>query len=667
MKTTTLQQRPLSPRTRQQQQSRIWSMVVLLLFLGPIAVISGAILCELARAAKRPRAFAWLALAGVVGLALLVWRWRSLYDEVLTLGNAAMPLVPLLRPKPNQTVDLRKIGQALATLWPFLWLLWRQALLLAPLVASYIHSAQVQTAEDLERARHAREERAAQAAIHKAAVRSAKAPAAANGAIVLGVPLSGDLEWEQGGWFTYPAAILGRHLVMVGGSGTGKTETSKRIAYGAAKVYGWKVFYLDCKGDVDTAAQFMEAMRAAGRTTTMFPTSAYDGWRGDTTALLNRLISIIDYSEPYYRDITKMMLSLAVEAPPAPPRSSSELLARLNLDELALCYAGLPEARELAGIRPTDAQAAYNRYRAFFKALHGGLDGGWAFEDVEAGYILLKGLELKDQTASLGRYILEDFAHYVSTRKARDDRVLLIVDEFPAIAFGGANAASLFEMVRSHGAGIAVTAQSYAGMGEDADRILGAAAGLIVHQCADPERLLTRAGQDLTFERRVSFSERGMGQAVKEFAVGEGMLAARQELKVSPDRVKQLGPGECFVIVGGCAQEVRVSQVRLPKQHDTVPAQDTKAQSAIEGINEQQRRAYRQAREGVALPDTIPDQKMPAETDANILTIGIVPALPSHASASPAPFTLTGQDELGESEARQPDKTAESLQSGDQA
>ena len=32
MKTTTLQQRPLSPRTRQQQQSRLWSMVVLLLF-----------------------------------------------------------------------------------------------------------------------------------------------------------------------------------------------------------------------------------------------------------------------------------------------------------------------------------------------------------------------------------------------------------------------------------------------------------------------------------------------------------------------------------------------------------------------------------------------------------------------------------------------------------
>jgi hypothetical protein len=47
-------------------------------------------------------------------------------------------------------------------------------------------------------------------------------------------------------------------------------------------------------------------------------------------------------------------------------------------------------------------------------------------------------------------------------------------------------------MVRFHGADLVVTAQSYAGLGADADRILGAAAGLIVHQCADQERLLPR-------------------------------------------------------------------------------------------------------------------------------------------------------------------------------
>jgi hypothetical protein len=590
MKGTLLQQRPVSPRTRQQQQSRLWSIVLLLCVLGPLNVLSGAILCGLARAAKKPRAFAWLALAGVIGLALLGWYWQTLLAEFLALRDAARPLGAILRPTPNHPVSLRKLGQAFAALWPSISLLWRQSLLLAPMVASYIHSSKVKTAEDLERERAARQERAERAATQHAATQSLKAPASAGGQLVLGVPISGDLPWGHGGWFTYPAAILGRHVVLIGGSGSGKTETCKRLAAGAAQVYGWKVFYLDCKGDDATASAFLAAMRAIGRTRlAYFPSENYDGWRGDATALLNRLMMILDFSEPYYRDLTRMLLSLALEAPPGPPRSSVELLARLNLDDLAARYAGMPEARELSGLRSVDVQAIYNRYRAFFKALGGNLDGGWAFEDVDAGYLLLRGLELKDQTASLGRYLLEDFAHYVATRKPKDQRILLIVDEFPAIAFGGANAATLFEMVRFHGAGIVVTAQSYAGMGGEVDRILGAAAGLILHQCADPERLLARAGQSLEFQRRVAFTERGMGAAVKEYAIGEGMLAEAEALKVDPNAVKQLGPGECVVIAGGRAQHIMVSQIRQSSQ---APAR-TIATEAIQEIARSGRRRHR--------------------------------------------------------------------------
>src|SRR6266487_3483117 len=105
MKGTAMGQRPLSPRTRQQQQSRIWGIVVLLLFLGPLTVITGAILCGLARAVKKPRAFAWLAVAGALGMMVLAWRWRNLYDELLALRDATKPLAPLLRPKSNQTLN----------------------------------------------------------------------------------------------------------------------------------------------------------------------------------------------------------------------------------------------------------------------------------------------------------------------------------------------------------------------------------------------------------------------------------------------------------------------------------------------------------------------------------------------------------------------------------
>jgi hypothetical protein len=107
--------------------------------------------------------------------------------------------------------------------------------------------------------------------------------------------------------------------------------------------------------------------------------------------------------------------------------------------------------------------------------------------------------------------------------------------------------------------------------------MLGAAAGLILHQCADPERLLMRAGQHLGFQRRVGFTERGMGQAVKEYAIGEGMLAAAETLKVAPNIVKQLGIGECVVIAQGRAQQIAVSQVRLPESVSELHARTTPA------------------------------------------------------------------------------------------
>jgi hypothetical protein len=155
------------------------------------------------------------------------------------------------------------------------------------------------------------------------------------------------------------------------------------------------------------------------------------------------------------------------------------------------------------------------------------------------------------------------------------------------------------------------------------------------------------------------------------------MLAARQELKVSPDRVKQLGPGECFVIVGGCAQQVRVSQVRIAQQSDdAVPAQGMPAQPAIQGIGDEQRRAYRLAVAASALLGTVADQVPPAATDADILTIGNIPAPPLTTRVPPAPST--GQCAHGQSESEgtdggasievsRPGNADDTLEFGDQA
>src|SRR5207237_9867519 len=104
------------------------------------------------------------------------------------------------------------------------------------------------------------------------------------------------------------------------------------------------------------------------------------------------------------------------------------------------------------------------------------------------------GLALKEEARSLGRYLLEDFANYVSKRKPADQPILLIIDEFSALSGGGADAANLFERLRSFGAGIMVTSQTNEGLGADARQLIGAAAVTIAFQCADPEAIAARAG-----------------------------------------------------------------------------------------------------------------------------------------------------------------------------
>lgn len=63
-----------------------------------------------------------------------------------------------------------------------------------------------------------------------------------------------------------------------------------------------------------------------------------------------------------------------------------------------------------------------------------------------------------DDATRLARFLVEDFAHYASTRKAPRRRALLLVDEFSALRLS--NAAALFERLRSFGASVVLAAQS---------------------------------------------------------------------------------------------------------------------------------------------------------------------------------------------------------------
>jgi hypothetical protein len=387
---------------------------------------------------------------------------------------------------------------------------------------------------------------------------------------LLGALVSGDLfEWGRRDagrlWLAYPEADLSRHGVVVGAAGSGKTETLLRLSYLAAKVYGWHVVFLDAKGDPATRDRFVAAMLHAGvdaAAIRAFPAQPYDAWRGDARALVNRLMEVSDFSEPYYRAMALRVLDLATSAPPGPPRSSADLLGRLRKPALRMAYRGRPEATEIDDLAERDVAGVANRYRAFFGALGGSLDGTWAFEDPAACYVLLEGLALKAEAARLGRFFLEDFAHYAGVRKEAARRVLLVVDEFSALE-STADAAHLFERLRSFGAAVIVSAQGYAGLGVAGDRILDAAQTLVLHRCAEPERLIARAGT----VPRVEHTRYLPGRDASGGPAGrEGAVTRREGWRVRPNDVRQLPVGEAVVVSGGKAARVRVERLLPPEE-----------------------------------------------------------------------------------------------------
>jgi hypothetical protein len=128
---------------------------------------------------------------------------------------------------------------------------------------------------------------------------------------------------------------LCRHVLVCGATGSGKTETLLRLAWTAARGGRARVFYLDGKGDRETAMRFVGLMAREGRETRVFPMQAVDGWRGEGHEIAGRLMEIVDYAKEgpaaWYRDVAKAVVALVCEHPEGPPRSSREALERMGL------------------------------------------------------------------------------------------------------------------------------------------------------------------------------------------------------------------------------------------------------------------------------------------------------------------------------------------------
>jgi hypothetical protein len=344
---------------------------------------------------------------------------------------------------------------------------------------------------------------------------------------------------------------LCRHLLVCGATGSGKTETLLRLAWAVAKESDAPVFYLDGKGDRETAARFCGLMADAGRPTRVFPNEPFDAWRGHAHEIHGRLMAIIDYTTDgpaaWYRDVAKNVLRLVCEHPDGPPRSSTQTLVRMDAEALGKAH---PGSSALAALTAQQIKQVRLRYEAFFGQTRGALDGTWAWKDTNAAYLLLDSLALKEETAGLARMI---FAHYFTTRKARHQFALLIVDEFSSLA-QGAGMAGRIEQARGFNTSLILAPQVVAGMGDEAEaaRILGSVETVICHRVNTPEDICALAGTRQRMEYSTHYAIQG--------ATGEGSARIHHQFKVDPNKVRALPPGAAYIISRGRATKIQVLQ-----------------------------------------------------------------------------------------------------------
>jgi hypothetical protein len=388
-------------------------------------------------------------------------------------------------------------------------------------------------------------------------------PERINGQAVIGHPQGGDLDWIEAGWFVFPEEALREHGIISGGSGSGKTSFALRLASVARSVYGWRVYYLDAKADRDTAISFVTEMRRLGTSVRVFPQEPLDGWRGTSTAIRNRILQLLTYSESFYKDGARLLLGLALDAPGGVPRSHTAFLDRLDKERLEQLYHANSKRKLLEHIQAAHFSGTRLRYESFFTSAQTLLDGSWSWEDTQAAYIALDSLGQQDDTQALGRFLIEDFGHFMKHRKPPHERVLLILEEFSALA-EHVDVTNLFQRIRSAGGSVFVITQGDKSLGTQTAKLIQACANLIVFQGSDPETLIQQAGTRLIPERSLHRSledPRPLPRGLSDHA-SEGQrsvtLRMQERSKIHANEVQQLHKGEGFFIFKGQTQKVQV-------------------------------------------------------------------------------------------------------------
>jgi conjugal transfer pilus assembly protein TraD len=400
---------------------------------------------------------------------------------------------------------------------------------------------------------------------------------------------------------------LRTHATVVGGSGTGKTNTAEVVLEGHVAGGGGLVV-LDGKGGRDLPRAVARLGARYNRPVLLWSVNAYNDpvldalrapWNplgfGNPTELKDRIASSEEQSEPYYAEIAERGLLMACSA-----LSISEGVVELGhvaslMSNPAEMIATLEEVnpskfeddivwlRALEDGEKSGLRGIGLRLRTMV-ASHG---GEWLgappprakqidlYRAIRNGWLVV--FTLPEGTypkliPKVARYALSALNAVCTKIEGEGDRVNTIAFLDEMSAFQGDQLAATFERGRSAGVHVLVATQSLsnfesAGGTKLLDAALDNSETLIVHRQMVPEaaeKLALVGGTEERWEQTHQVGRRGSA-IHRELGLDETGSANRrlvQHFRAHPNTIKNLGVGQAVVITTRPNMEVRVVDVR---------------------------------------------------------------------------------------------------------
>jgi hypothetical protein len=441
-------------------------------------------------------------------------------------------------------------------------------------------------------------------------VRAAQAPGAVPGSLpLLSFGSSGDsvvtgavirsVRHRGGRAAAIPYDRLRSHQVVIGSTGTGKTTLLLRLwagfmaggmrRYAAGQAARPLLVVLDCKGGASSrkvADRARRVLRDAGAATTAtWPDEAsLNLWSLPPGQLITTLLDLIEHGTggaAYYTDVMETLVALAVRAPGGPPAGSADFLRRLDADWLTTAYAQEGDA-EGVGIIRSGKKAVDDvalRFRALWRRLGGGLDGGGSLGDADAWYCVLEGTAAQSVAEAQARALTDLLTSFATDGKRE---ILLAVDEYSAVS-RRLPIWRLQERARSLGVAIQVSAQSWEGLAGTEDERLRVAAtaegGIWLLRTPRPEPVVALAGTRPVVVTSRYLSESGSWES-------GGSSSAATTPVVDGDLVRQLDVGQVAYVYRGGVTYVQVKrligrQAALGAAESSAPAYSAPARRRV--------------------------------------------------------------------------------------